>query len=116
MSGDIPARRAIVTVLRWGASLATLLMAGGILLLLVSPGGAVDSRYSLQQPETLIRNLFVHPSPSGYASVGLLLLVITPLARLVVTAVGFGLARDWKYAGISVGVLVVIFLGIALGE
>ena len=114
MSGEVPARRAIVTVLQWGASLATLLMAGGILLLLVSPGGGVDSRYSLQQPET--RGLLVHPSPSSYASVGLLLLVITPLARLVVTAVGFGSAREWKYAGISVGVLMVIFLGIALGR
>ena len=115
MSDNVPAQRAIVTVLGWGASLATLLMAGGILLLLLSPGEAVDSRYSFQQLETLIRDLFVHPSPSGYASLGLLLLVMTPMARLVVTAVGFGRARDWKYAGISVAVLMVILLGIVLG-
>lgn len=115
MSDNVPAQRAIVAVLGWGAWLATLLMAVGILLLWVYPGEAVGSRYSSQQPETLIRDLFLHPSPSGYASAGLLLLVMTPLARLVVTAVGFGRARDWRYAGISVAVLMVILLGIALG-
>ncbi len=115
MSDNVPAQRAIVKVLQWGASFATLLMAVGILLLFRTPTAPLDSRYMIQQPETLIRDLFIHPSPSGYASVGLLLLVMTPLARLVVTAVGFGRARDWKYAGISVAVLMVMLVGIALG-
>ncbi len=36
---------------------------------------------------------------------GLLLLMATPVVRVIACAIGFGLERDWKYAAISTIVL-----------
>jgi uncharacterized membrane protein len=114
--GELRARDAIVRVLQVGAWTATILMALGVLLLGGMSSSPGDARYLLEHPEKLVRDLFLQPSAAAYTSAGLFLLVMTPLVRLGVTAFGFARGRDWKYTAISVGVLIVILMGVALGR
>jgi uncharacterized membrane protein len=55
--------------------------------------------------------------PPAVAELGLLLLLLTPILRIVVAATTFGLERDHKYMFIALGVLAVVMLsiGFAMG-
>ena len=46
---------------------------------------------------------------------GLLLLILTPVARVVAVALGFAYARDWVFAAISLAILAVLAAGTAVG-
>jgi uncharacterized membrane protein len=64
----------------------------------------------------LITGLFV----SGHISVdieraGVLLMLATPVVRVVVACFLFFQEKDWKYGWISVGVLVILMLGSVFG-
>jgi uncharacterized membrane protein len=48
-------------------------------------------------------------------SVGLLLLIATPVLRVAASALSFLLARDWAFGAISLAVLCVLLLSFALG-
>ncbi len=115
MSGSVPFQRAIVVVLRWGASLSTLMLSVAIILSISFPGNLDQHYYVIYQPQKLIEDLFVSPSPAGFATIGLLFLVLTPIARVVVAIFNFICSRDWRFAGISVGVLLIILMGVLLG-
>ena len=114
--GELRACGAIVRVLQVGAWMATILMAFGVLLLWGMSASPGDARYLLEHPEKLVQDLFLQPSAAAYTSAGLLLLVMSPLVRLCVAAFGFARSRDWKYTAISIGVLIVILIGVALGR
>jgi uncharacterized membrane protein len=45
----------------------------------------------------------------GMIQLGLLLLVLTPVARVVLSAAGFLLERDWMYLAITLIVMAVLF-------
>ena len=47
---------------------------------------------------------------------GLLLLVATPIVRVILAAAGFLLERDWLYFGVSTLVLLVLMYSILLGR
>ena len=74
--------------------LGTLLRAGVMLAALVVIAGGVLSR-----PEVI-----------GF---GLVLLIATPVARVVFSVVAFTLERDWLYVGITLFVLAVLSYGLA---
>ncbi|HEY7512199.1 MAG TPA: DUF1634 domain-containing protein [Vicinamibacteria bacterium] len=46
---------------------------------------------------------------------GLVLLVATPVARVLAVTAGFAHARDWLFAALSFGVLAVLAIGTVLG-
>jgi uncharacterized membrane protein len=50
----------------------------------------------------------VHLSGRGLVQLGLLLLVATPIARVVFSVVGFLRQRDWLYVGITMAVLTLL--------
>ncbi len=80
---------AIALTLRYGALASTLVMALGVgLLLMHRPLWRLE-------PEAVIR-------------AGIILLLLTPVFRIVVAAVGFALERDFRYLLISLGVLAVV--------
>ena len=45
--------------------------------------------YIIYQPQKLVEDLFVDPSPSGFATTGLLFLVMTPIVRVGVAIFNF---------------------------
>ncbi len=54
--------------------------------------------------------------PSGFLSLGLLVLIITPVVRVLGSFLAFIYERDWRYTAITFVVLVVVTLSILLGR
>lgn len=101
-------------LLQIGVFLAsTVVLAGGILYLRTHPGGAVDYRAfagepaGLRSPVALFR-LLLTGDPVALIEVGVLLLIATPIARVVFAVVGFALERDRLYVAVSLAVLAVL--------
>ena len=109
------ARNTIALILRYGSLASTLVMALGLLLILVrgavaTPGGDLPIL-----PRMLFARL-AHFDPRAITESGILLLLLTPIFRIVAAGVSFGLERNYRYVLISLGVLAVIFgsIGFAL--
>ena len=54
--------------------------------------------------------------PSGFLALGLLVLIATPVLRVIGSIFAFIYERDWRYAGITFLVLVVVLVSLVLGE
>ena len=55
------------------------------------------------------------PIPLGIERAGVLLMLATPVVRVVVACFLFFREKDWKYGWISLGVLVILLLGSVFG-
>jgi uncharacterized membrane protein len=85
--------RAIALVLRIGAFAAFFVMLAGVLAAVVIDGHAA-TRIEL---------------------VGVLIMLITPVVRVLVAMVLFLREKDWRYGAISAGVLLILILGSLFG-
>ena len=98
--------------LKAGVLLSCGLLLVGIAVQMMNPVASVALKpgHVLQLPAAIF-------SGSGVAMVhlGLLVLMITPLARIVVLACEFLLEHDYSFAMISLGVLLLLVLGLILG-
>lgn len=54
--------------------------------------------------------------PSGFLTLGLLVLIATPILRVVGSVAAFVYERDWRFAGVTALVLVVMIVSIVLGK
>ena len=64
----------------------------------------------------LIVGWFVRGSiPLGIERAGVLLMLATPVVRVIVACFLFFREKDWKYGWISLGVLVILLLGSVFG-
>lgn len=64
----------------------------------------------------LLLSVFLHGSlPQQIERVGVLLMLATPVARVLVAGILFLLEKDWKYGAISFGVLAILLLGALFG-
>ena len=96
---------------------ASVVLAGGVLYLRAHAGERVSYRVftarpiQLRHPATL-----VHGVSTGDAvaliDLGILLLVATPVCRVIFAVVAFALERDRLYVAISVAVLAVLLFGL----
>jgi uncharacterized membrane protein len=50
--------------------------------------------------------------PEGFIWLGLLVVVSTPIVRVVVAGFGYGRDREWPMVGVAIGILVVIAVAI----
>ncbi len=66
----------------------------------------------LSEVATRIRSL----RPSGFLSLGLLVLIATPILRVVGSFAAFVYERDWRYAGITFLVLLILFVSLLSGR
>ena len=116
--GDSQMEAFMGLLLRFGVVLAsTVVLAGGVFFLQDHKGQRVDYRRFLAHPLSLR-----HPAPllSGIArgqadaiiQLGILLLIFTPIARVVFAAIAFAIERDRLYFAISLLVLTVLLYGI----
>lgn len=106
------ADRIIAGVLWYGAFLSTLVMAAGLCMML-----ARGTTVSMESPHRIrLGSLFVglvQLRPTAVIELGILLLLFTPIARIVTAVITFALERDLKYVLISLGVLAVVLLSIS---
>jgi uncharacterized membrane protein len=64
----------------------------------------------------LLIGLFVGgPIPAEIERAGVLLMLATPVVRVLVAGILFLREKDWKYGAISFGVLAILLLGAVLG-
>ncbi|MES2208781.1 MAG: DUF1634 domain-containing protein [Chloroflexota bacterium] len=103
----------IARLLRIGTYSAVAFIGAGVVLMLASGRSPLDVAPALA-PGRLVTDL-IGLQPAGYLWVGLIVLLLTPAARVAVGAVGYARAGDRPMALIATLVLVVIVLGITLG-
>lgn len=112
--------RIVGVVLRTGVILAaTLVLIGGIALL---AGHRVASQHrKFQGVPTQLASIggVLHGAmtlnPLYIIQLGLLVLIATPVVRVITCAAGFSLERDWTYAIVSLIVLALLIAGIGFG-
>lgn len=116
--GDERLERVISNLLRTGVLLAGLIvLIGGILYVFRHGNEPVAYAQFHGQPE-IYRNLSGILIPvaklksRSIIQLGLLLLIATPVARVLFCLAGFALERDWTYVVISAGVLIVLLISI----
>jgi uncharacterized membrane protein len=102
---DEKAQDAISAVLRYGSILSAAVMALGVALALWQR--QVMPRSGTLSAAALLNNA-LHLDPAAITELGILLLLLTPVFRVVVAVVSFGLERDTKYVLISLGVFLVV--------
>ena len=88
---DVAADRVLSLTLKFGAYTAFALILAGLMLQLIVPWGA------------------------KVAAAGLLVLLATPVLRIIVACLQFLRERDFKYALVSFGVLAIVVLAYVLG-
>jgi uncharacterized membrane protein len=110
---------AIANMLRWGVTVAaTVVFLGGILSLRNLTPAAPD--YTHFQPATLptlsgLLQGIAHLDPASIIQFGLLLLIATPVLRVIFCVVGFALQRDRLYVAISTTVLLILLYSFLRG-
>jgi uncharacterized membrane protein len=98
-------------VLRTGVILAALIvLAGGIIFLSRHPGAVKDYRHFQGEPEEYksviaIGHAAVALRGRGLIQLGLLVLIATPVARVVFSLFAFLWQRDWTYVAVTALVL-----------
>jgi uncharacterized membrane protein len=92
---------------------AAIVFAGGVAYLVQHANEKVDFHHFTANPGAprTFRGIF-HSAAAfqseGLIQLGLLLLIATPVARVVIAVVGFFLERDWLYVTVSAIVLLVL--------
>lgn len=111
----------IAILLRTGVFLAAaVVLVGGILYLVHS--GHMQTHYhvfrgepsDLRSPSAVIREA-LSGRPAAIIELGLLVLILTPIARVVFSVVAFARERDFMYVSMTVVVLAVLFYSLLFG-
>lgn len=112
----------IGNLLRFGAIIAAVVVLVGGVAFLVRHGGEpahygvfTGESDGLRSVPTIVREAFSLNS-RGVMQLGLLLLVATPIARVVMSLAGFALQRDYEYVVITAIVLGVLLFSLAGGR
>jgi uncharacterized membrane protein len=104
----------IAKILRWGVALsAAIVAAGGVWYLAESAG--TRPPFGRFAGVSGIRALTSLPAPEVVILAGLLLLIATPVARVIFSMVAFAMEKDWAYVGITAVVLAVLAYSIITG-
>jgi uncharacterized membrane protein len=103
-------------VVRWvlltGVVASVSLIAVGLLLLLVTAAPHRD--HVLPVGQALAEALHFRPTP--WLDLGILVLMFTPIVRVVAALVVYVRERDWRFVLVSVIVLSILGLSMALGR
>jgi len=113
--------QAIGLLLRTGVLLAAVIVCAGAALYLVRHGGErIDYRVFRGERADLrsVRGIFAGAlalQGRDVIQLGLLVLLATPVARVVFSVGAFALQRDWLYVGVTLAVLTVLLWSLAGG-
>ena len=117
-----PSRENIGNLLRVGVLIAAaVVVLGGALYLVQAPAAQKTSFGQFHgESEGLshLGSIFVrafHGHPAAIIQAGILLLIATPIARVLLAAITFARVRDWIYAAISCTVLMLLIWSLGWG-
>jgi uncharacterized membrane protein len=106
--------RYIGNLLRIGVlTAAGVVTIGGIVYLLQNMQSTVNYHHYLIEPESMTTVPGILRSAESFHSegliqLGLLLLIATPVARVLLAVAGFAMERDWLYVTVSLVVLAIL--------
>ncbi len=103
--------RPLSLLLLAGLLLATTLMLVGVILAAAGVGSPVPHASSISGLPQAVVSL----EPGGFFDLGLLVLLATPVARVVMLMISFGRRRAWAFFGMGLAVLVILVLSVVLG-
>jgi uncharacterized membrane protein len=103
--------RAVSWVLAGGLAMAVIPLLIGAGLAVAGRADSLSSEWSISDIPRALSAL----EPSGFLHLGILLLLLTPVARVVALAVGFARRRSWMFFAMSVFVLALLALSAYLG-
>ena len=101
----------IARVLTAGLVAAVILLVAGVILTLARPDLAAVHQTSVPDIPRAVAAL----EPGGFFSLGLLVLLATPVARVIALLVGFARRRMWMFSGFSLIVLAGLALSAVFG-
>lgn len=104
-------RRMVQLVLQGGLCLAAVLIAAGLALAALR-GRMVSNPVVLSELPDLLRT----GHPRAFMALGILVLLATPIVRVLALIGGFALDRDWRFSTVALGVALLLLAGILLGR
>ncbi|MGA7342758.1 MAG: DUF1634 domain-containing protein [Terracidiphilus sp.] len=111
----------VAAMLRFGVTLSALVVFAGGLLYLQHPWVKIPAYSHLHAAVTPLCTVTgivggaIHLQPRSLIQLGLVLLIATPVARVVFCVVGFARQRDLLYVAVSSVVLIVLIFGLTQG-
>lgn len=112
----------IANMLRAGVMVAAcLVLLGGVMYLFQHPGAIPDYRHfhgeplAFRNPVSIFRGA-MHGRAGEVIQLGLLVLILTPIARVFLCIVGFFSQRDRLYVAVSGLVLAVLLYSLVFGH
>ena len=111
----------LASVLRGGVLTAAAVVAYGGIALLIRHGLERPSYHVFHGEPGVLRSVrgvlgdAAHFDARGVIQLGLLLLIATPIGRVVFSVVGFARQRDWLYVGITIVVLSLLLYSLISG-
>ncbi len=95
-----------------GLLASTAMMLAGLMLALIRHRSLTTTTPDIDSTWTRIQAL----RPSGFLALGILILMATPIFRVLGAFVTFSYERDWRYAGFTLIVLLVLAASILIGK
>ncbi len=95
-----------------GLAVSTFIMLFGLVLDVILHRKVPSDVTRFDEVATRIRSF----RPSGFLSLGLLVLIATPILRVVGSFAAFVHERDWRYAGITFLVLMILAISVMSGR
>jgi uncharacterized membrane protein len=109
--GTADPQRGARWVLLAGVLLSVTLISVGLLLMLVT--NAPHRSHVLSPRQSFAEALRLRPTP--WLDLGILVLMVTPIANVLMALITFARQRDWRYVLICLGILAVLTLSVTLG-
>jgi uncharacterized membrane protein len=115
---ELPIQRMMTALLRWiTVAAGVVILAGGVLLLLRHGGAPTAFHTFIGEPASLrsvpqIVPAAFHGHALAIVQLGILLLVTTPVLRVLFVGIGYVIERDWLY--VTVAGIVLAVLGASL--
>jgi uncharacterized membrane protein len=111
---ELPIQRMMTTLLRWiTVAAGMVILTGGVLLLLRHAGAPtafhtfMGEQASLRSVPQIVTGAF-HGHALAIVQFGILLLITTPVLRVLFVGIGYVLERDWLYVAVAGIVLAVL--------
>lgn len=108
----------ISVVLRGGVLLAAAIIALGVLLFYLGTlrAGGYPSHLVYPKSAGAVFAGLAHGEPVAVIALGLLVLLLTPVLRVLVSVVTFAMEHDWRYTWITLLVFCILLVSFLLGR
>ncbi|HEY6352830.1 MAG TPA: DUF1634 domain-containing protein [Candidatus Angelobacter sp.] len=119
---DYKLEQIIGNLLRAGVVLSALVVLAGGMMYLIQHGSEAADYRTFHEPAAQLRSIAgtvgeaIKLHSDGIMQLGLLLLILTPIARVVFSALGFSMEGDRMYVGITLVVLAVLVFSLTAAK